>query len=154
MDLKKLETDVANATAAVKKAEEALKQAKEEIEKNIEWPKIGDWYFWINGCCDIGKCFFNNDKCDKYRIIIGNCFRTKEEAELEKNIMLAREERFLPKVGERYYFVSFLRFIEWNFWDGDIDDIANYQLGNCHKTREDARKWREKHYDNILSKFN
>lgn len=65
-----------------KEREQRLKlveKGQKPVER--EWPQIGDSYYCVNLFGDIGNCTWADDYEDNSVYKLGNCFRTKEEAE-------------------------------------------------------------------------
>ena len=58
---------------------------QQEQPEDKEWPQYGDGYYFINSDGNIGDGHFyiSNNPSGKNRLDIGNCFRTREEAEFE-----------------------------------------------------------------------
>lgn len=78
-----------------------LKQSieKAEAENNV-WPKEGDEYYLIGSYGKIGyEHFSSKNIVDNMRIDIGNCYKTKEEAEqaVEKMKVMAEIKRLADK---------------------------------------------------------
>ena len=70
--------------------EKELAELRRIAEGEQEWPKMGDKY-WTSDTI-YGKvlfCVWNNDSCDQYRLKIGNCKRTYEEAKAHHQWLLA-----------------------------------------------------------------
>lgn len=73
-------------------SEEEREQLMKLIEKsngskrNVWKPEGNEKYFFVSGCGVINSCKWINDTTDNGYYEIGNCFKTKEEAEfaLEK----------------------------------------------------------------------
>ena len=56
---------------------------EEQKEKEeAEFPKYGDKYYFIDGD-EVCESFWYDDEIDRKRLSIGNCFKTREEAEFE-----------------------------------------------------------------------
>lgn len=47
--------------------------------------------------------------------------------------------KWKPRDGERYWYVESWGLVTDNSWWGDFEDKMRYQVGNCFKTREQAR---------------
>lgn len=83
-----------------------LRKYEDPVEEQA-WPKVGDKYYTI--AIDGNKtiyCFpWDNDAVDSGRMSIGNCFRTKEEAEfaLERLKVLAEMKKFAEPFYTNWY---------------------------------------------------
>lgn len=72
-----------------KELDEKLASLKEEMmqkfeaEKEDEFPKIGDYYWFICSDNSLGYIDWENSYIDKGRLALGNVFLTEEEAEFE-----------------------------------------------------------------------
>lgn len=70
--------------------------------KNKVWkPNFNEYYYTINGYAVMIEIFMN-DNSDKMRYALGNCFKTKEEAEfaLEKQKVITELKRFAEDNNE------------------------------------------------------
>lgn len=105
-----LEQKVESLESQVKELKEELKELKMEEESEKVWwkPKDEDEYWSIrtNGTALISK--WSNDTWDNGRYNIGNCFKTKEEAERE---LFERELRFKLK---KFAYENNEEEINWN----------------------------------------
>lgn len=146
---------------ALKKLD-ALEKEASELRKIIEQPEEGQWIpkkrepYWC--VCSNGIIFKSNnylDKYNKYYIATGNCFKTEEEAKDYKLRQLAREGRFMPKKGKKYYCWSFCdeTFYEKKF-DGKHYDTMSYEIGNVRKTKKEAEEWGKKFAKAFTNQFN
>lgn len=62
-----------------------LKDYGWQIEKK-EWvPKLNEKYWNVSANGEIGQLTFFNDDFDKFRLLAGNCFSTKDAAEVYRN---------------------------------------------------------------------
>lgn len=88
----------------------------EDESKEKEWPQDGDGYYFINSVGVIADGFFYTtfNPYGKNRLDIGNCFKTKEEAEfeLERLKVLAEMKKFAEP--------------ENRDWDGNIEHWCIY----------------------------
>lgn len=57
---------------------------KAKRPKKIWKPKYGDWYWYIGSDGQVDNCEWVNGPIDYGRYSMGNCFRTKEEAEFAR----------------------------------------------------------------------
>lgn len=69
---------------------------KTKRAKKIWKPECGEWYWFIGSDGRINNCEWENDRIDRGRYSMGNCFRTKEEAEFarEKQKIKTKLQRF------------------------------------------------------------
>lgn len=90
-----------NGLDKLQKYEEPEQEAKDEQA----WPQFGDEYYTLCGDTVINRYSWDNDMWDKDRASIGNCFRTKEEAEfvLERLRVLAKMQKFAEPFGAKWY---------------------------------------------------
>lgn len=70
--------------------------------KRIWKPEIGEWYYCVNGSTSLGvNCFKYMEESffDKHAYFIGNCFKTREEAEfaLERLKVIAEMKRYITE---------------------------------------------------------
>lgn len=79
-----------------------------EEESKIWKPKDGEEYYVINAESEIEKRYWNNDEYDIGSYQMGNCFKTKEEAEKEK------EKIIIKKKLERYAEEHNTEKIDWD----------------------------------------
>lgn len=77
----------------------AEKASRENCEGRIWKPEYGEWYWFISTDGRIHNCEWVNDRVDQGRYSMGNCFRTKEEAEFagEKQKVKTELQRFADK---------------------------------------------------------
>lgn len=69
---------------------------KAKRPKKIWKPEYGDWYWYISSDGQVDNCEWENDRIDRGRYSMGNCFRTREEAEF------AREKQKIKTELQRY----------------------------------------------------
>ena len=83
---------VAYAKSTLEKFPNILKDWFEEIPELKRWrAEYGETYWFLS---DNGSLYFkteDNNKIDNYRYLIGNYFKTKEEAKAYKKYLLARQ---------------------------------------------------------------
>lgn len=123
-------------------------EVKEETPIPVKrWkPEYGEgyWYYIIDG--NIISDHWEGTMLDNKMYSVGNIFRTEKEAKAEVMRMKSRAGRwdFVPTSTKSYYV--------WNIEDekvyenshrGDTYDTALWNIGNCHRSREDAEKWGE-----------
>lgn len=132
-----------------------LKQGYEELGKTIaqmeaqeaeaDWPKYGDNYYYVDTDGEVEETTFGaHNSYDFGRKSTGNTFRTEHEAELHKLRLQSMAERWLPEDNVVYWYAG---------TGGTLTVIhpplgvalANYWIGNCHKSEADAKVWYEKY---------
>ncbi|MFR1944936.1 MAG: hypothetical protein ACLS20_06520 [Faecalimonas umbilicata] len=120
-------------------SEEEREQLMKLIEKsngskrNVWKPEGNEKYFFVSGCGVINSCKWINDTTDNGYYEIGNCFKTKEEAEfaLEKRRVEVELHRFAEENNEckidwkdenqnKYY-------MYYNNVTGEIEDSVLYR---------------------------
>lgn len=93
----------------IKDLQEKLAEAERiKVDEPKRWaPDFGDEYFALYGTGVIDTSKWENDKCDRWRYLTGNCFKTKEEAEYYKNKFeyTARYKNYIEEHSEP---------IDWN----------------------------------------
>ena len=100
---------------------------------------------WVVDCAGgIDMFILMGDKYEEDWIKHGMAFHTKEEAERKVLRMQAGAKRWLP---EKYFY-------SWDFednmairdlWTGDSFQLADYWLGNTHRTRTECEEWGKKY---------
>lgn len=75
-----------------------LVEKAKRVEKSEKvWkPEYGDWYWYISSDGQVDNCEWVNGSMDLGRYAMGNCFRTREEAEF------AREKQKIKTELQRY----------------------------------------------------
>ncbi len=146
-----------------------LKQSieKAEAENNV-WPKDGDEYYLIGSYGKIGyEHFSSKNIVDDMYIDIGNCYKTKEEAEqaLEKMKVMAELKRLADKSWKEAgaeidwsdennskYFVRYnpsesYLLIDHNY---SIKNINDFYFQSEHKAREAIDKIGEERLKSVF----
>ena len=97
MNVTTLKQQLEAAQNEITKLQQAIEKAEAE---NDVWPKEGDEYWYISslGSCAVDT-FSKSSNVDAMRIAIGNCYKTKEEAEqvVEKMKVMAELKRLADK---------------------------------------------------------
>ena len=146
--LKELEEAKKKITENEKKIMEIEKKIEEKLEKEKSgrWkPQKGDIYWFISNIGCISKGQWDNHSVDRERYLVGNCFKTKEEAEFaaEKLKVIAELKEFAEPKDAVWDGTKFHCFITWDFWEGGISvkSICTYKGNDIYfSTREDAEK--------------
>lgn len=91
--------------------ERANKKEEKKSEPKIWKPECREWYWFIGTDGQIKNCEWENDRVDQGRYSMGNCFRTKEEAEFasEKQKIKIELQRFADEHNDP----------EKLIWDGE-----------------------------------
>ena len=99
---KYLTIELENKIAELEKSEQPTEKAEQQTSRRWK-PENEEGYYYLTSNGDI---FWDNYSCDKSRYAIGNCFKTKEEAEfmVEKLKVLAEMREYADDEQE---------------WDGD-----------------------------------
>lgn len=88
---------------------------EQEEKPNARWkPKVGDWFYYLIASGDVNQSCWHNGKTCQAIYALGNCFRTKEEAEFaaERLKVIAElseyaEPKDAPWDGQEHISVSY-----------------------------------------------
>lgn len=80
------------AKEQITELQKTIDHLEEQLNKESKWPKEDDLYYYISGCGSIDRAFFEKTEYHIAKIEIGNCFKTKEEAEFELEKLKVRAE--------------------------------------------------------------
>ena len=139
MNVTTLKQQLEAAQNEITKLQQAIEKAEAE---NDVWPKDGDEYWYISslGSCAVDT-FSKSNNFDAMRIAIGNCYKTKEEAEqaVEKMKVMTELKRLADKSwkeagveidwSDRHTPKYFVR------WDVEYDSFLidnNYNIKNIN----------------------
>lgn len=65
----------------------------DEVKKGVRWePQFGDKYFYLSGRGFVQSSAWTNHEYDFQRFNLGNCFKTKQEAEEYKENLLIKQQ--------------------------------------------------------------
>lgn len=104
----------------------------EEIEENRVWkPEYAEGYWHVCEDGTVDHCMFSEDELDEGMLAIGNCFKTKDEA--EKAVEKLKALRRLRERG--------LKFIDWEWEFPTIDSLTI--KAQCGCSTEAANQIRE-----------
>ena len=140
-----------------KHLEELERLAKEEERKGTWKPKKDERYYYINGSGVVGTYKNNGDQTDTSIINVGNCFKTREEAELEveKRKVIHELKQFAYEFSdEAWHDVNINKyFLQYN----DTICIV-YNIGNKHndiyfKSEKDAKEAIESVGEDRIKKY-
>lgn len=91
--LKEKENILASIDNRNKRLNEIDNLIKEIEEQGKKWKiEIGKEYYYLNNNGTIGESKFDDDRIDRKKLMIGNYFKTKEEAEFEVERLKIIEE--------------------------------------------------------------
>ncbi|MBR1703123.1 MAG: hypothetical protein IJ716_14445 [Lachnospiraceae bacterium] len=104
----------------IEELEQKVKELQTEIEslkkeESKKFPEAGDDYYTISTMGEIGSAVtWTNHKTDKMRLLIGNCFKTEEEARfyIERLKVIAELRKYAepddtPWDGRAHYSISY-----------------------------------------------
>lgn len=135
-----------------------LKQKYEELGQTIaqmeaqeaetDWPKYGDNYYYVDTDGEVEETTFGaHNSYDFGRKSTGSTFRTEHEAELHKLRLQSMAERWSPEIDAKYWYAGIGGTLNVIYPPLGVYKFAsaNYWIGNCHKTKADAKAWYEKY---------
>jgi hypothetical protein len=81
------------------KAEELKQQIEKAKEQEDVWPKDGDKYWFALSNADVDNSTWNCGEVDEYRMMFGNTYKTKEDAEnyVQKRLVQVELETLAKK---------------------------------------------------------
>jgi seryl-tRNA synthetase len=81
------------------KAEELKQQIEKAKEQEDVWPKDGDKYWFALSNADVDNSTWNCGEVDEYRMMFGNTYKTKEDAEnyVQKRLIQVELETLAKK---------------------------------------------------------
>ncbi len=128
----------------------------ELIEEDKTSFSDGEKYYWLDSDGNVYPSFWENDSVDEGRLLIGNIFKTEEEAEFEverRKILHELEALGSPfDRGFRNYYLAFDYFNE----EISIDFRSNLNscFSNCFfNSKEDAQKAIDKIGEDRIKKY-
>lgn len=104
---------------------------KAKRPKKIWKPEYGEWYWFIGTDGQINNCEWVNDRVDQGRYSMGDCFRTKKEAESarEKQKIKIELQRFADEHND----------LDKEKWDGiNLHYTIRYDVGDEALTRSSS----------------
>jgi hypothetical protein len=135
-----LESEIASLQEQLKKLDE---------QEQGQWvPKRHHdfWFLDLNGGIELD--YWEGTQNDKNFLLMGNCFKTKEEAEKYKlRLQSMARKPYLPKEDDWFYTAQPYGFfkVERYIWKKSVKDQELYLLGRVFKTEEEALLWIEKY---------
>lgn len=111
--------------------ERANKKEEKKSKPKVWKPECGEWYWYIGSDGQISHCEWANDRIDRGRYSMGNCFRTKEEAEFarEKQKIKIELQRFADEHND----------LDKEKWDGiNLHYTIRYDVGDEALTRSSS----------------
>lgn len=130
-------------------------------------PKYGEEYwfvaFWQKAKYGISVVHFvwDGSSRDYFCLKLNNCFKTKEEAENNKEIIfkkLTKNGNNNFKNNQKYWYVTFINddvpvlYGNATYWNRDSFDYQNLYIGNCFHTREEAEANKFRIYKELTGK--
>lgn len=129
VELKQIIKDTNNK---ITELEEQLKQ-----KENTYWiPRVGDSYWSVTSHGNINNFTFQDNEVDKYNILIGKCYKTKEEAEkiegkkVFEQQLFAKLKRFADEHNEEKIDLKNTRQNKYSFYY-DVTENKIYPLFSC-----------------------
>jgi len=127
-----------------------LKEEEKEVVENeyrcfIPEPEENFFYIISNG---VVKEVTNT--CSKLYIscIEQGVYRTERAAQMEAKRRESRAKAWMPEEHEKYYAVeTHNEFISTTTWQNCTIDKDRYLIGNIHRTKEDAKKWKDEYWE-------
>jgi len=129
---------------------ELLKKDIDKIEGKKDKPEMDEEYRSIYSCRTMYRDVWIDSQIDNRRLVMGNYFwgeNAKQEAEAHKMRLMSMAERGeMPEEEKLFWSWDFLDECGFGspFVTGSFD-LANYWIGNCHKTEEEAEAWYKKY---------
>ena len=105
MNKEQIQQQIEELKQIVGEANNKIVELEEQLKKqeNTYWiPKKDETYYHIGFDGQVSAYSFDNDLTDKYKLSIGNCYKTREEA----------EKKGLRKVFEQQLFTKLKRFAD------------------------------------------
>lgn len=78
-------------------------------------------------------------------IVIGNIYENSKLLQEIEEVSNKFNELWKPKYGEKYFFIDNNGLVEDTYWYDFEGNIADYNNGNCFKTREQAKQRAKKY---------
>ena len=119
-NIKELQAQVEALNEYQAKGGEQIRQLEIELEnaKGKQWPQDRDKYYHISSDGIIRPFFWDGDEYDIRAMDMGNCYKTREEAEfeVERRKVMTELKKFAKDfvAGERNYCIV------WDFYAGEI----------------------------------
>lgn len=124
----------------VEEQKELEKMVDELKEAEKQWPQEGDWYYWISGDGDVLVDTWDDGLRDKSIRAIGNCCRTKEEAEFDIERRKVMTE--LKKFARDFVAGDWNYCIVWDFYDDELYvDYRNKLKSNNLYFESEEKAW-------------
>lgn len=125
-------------------SDETYERIKDDLFEEEDWiPKIDEKYWCFEAIC-VTNYHWTNSKYDKERVRMGNCFKTREEAEKYFGRIRSMKPKYLPEYGDYYYTTSIdngdVRTVPYRWRNDDVDQYS-YLSGQTFKTKEECREW-------------
>lgn len=133
---------------ALEKIEELKKfiEAEDQASEYPWEPRLDESYWRVDGIGDVNVSENTGGSMNTWDILIGNYYRTEEEAKKASRRMVAMKPKYLPKMGDNFWVINTCSASDCN-WDNDPYDLINYWSGNTFKTQQEAEAWWEEYKD-------
>lgn len=134
-----------NLTEEQINAIKVLLNIEEQKEKEeAEFPKYGRKYYFIDGNCEVCQSIWYDDKLDRERLSLGNCFETREEAEfeVERHKVIHEMKKFAEPEDFGWNCNNFHYYIYYDYFYNRISfgDAKYHRDNNIYfKSEEDTR---------------
>ena len=131
---------------ALKKIEELKKFVEQCDQEKRDTPKMGEDYWLVDDSGRIATSVWSDDRWDKDRLKMGNCFwgdDAEKAAEMHKLRLQAYAERYIPEEGEDVSWWNFRDKEAMRCFNWDYDDLSSV----FHKTKEDCEAWGKKYQE-------
>lgn len=113
-------------------------------EGKDEWPKEGDKYWYIPGDGMIVDVLWDNDRLDNAIKSFLGVYRTKEEAEAKRDVVMTTmspTKRWIPEMYQKYWYVRDDANADTTRWDNDGIDHFRLATNNVFRTVEEAKAY-------------
>ena len=134
-----------------------IRRAYDELQKKEDWPKEGEEFFFVTSSNQQGydkftRAFYRNYEKMKE---VGNCFRTKEEAEKEilRRECAKRKWDFVPKMGDKYICMNNDEVIYTYNWGRFPCEIIGFHAGFIFPNTDQGKKDCLSHWEKYKSAF-
>lgn len=116
-----------------------------------QWKPVSseDCYYYVTLKCTVSCYTWNNDTIDNDLISVGNCFKTREEAEAAAERVKAalkgkeseevKQGQWKPVLGETYFYLNDELSPSEEEWEDSNFDQYMFEHHNCFKTREECK---------------
>lgn len=119
-------------------------QLQAELDRRVlatPWkPNLDEWYYCVGECGSVDSSEWVDDSIDRERLAFGNCFPTKEVAELHsRRLRSMKPTCAMPKLGDKVFIAYAGGIVAEVIWTDEY--IPAYYGGHIHQTSESAEAW-------------